>query len=41
LFRAAHDSFQRIKLLALLIDQQLRVANNIDEQNMPDLKLNF
>jgi hypothetical protein len=36
-----HNLAQNIELLALLIDQQLRVTNNVDEQDVPDLELEF
>jgi hypothetical protein len=39
LLRAAHDLFQCLKLLALLGDEQLGVTDNVDEQDVPDLKL--
>jgi hypothetical protein len=38
LLRAAHDLFQCLKLLALLGDEQLGVTDNVDEQDVPDLK---
>jgi hypothetical protein len=38
---AAHNPAQHLELFALLGNQQLRVANNVDEQDMPDLQLNF
>ena len=36
LLRAAHNLFQSIKLLALLSDEQLRVGDNVNEQDMAD-----
>src|SRR5262249_21978141 len=37
----ACNAEQRCDLFALLRNQQLRVADNVDEQDMPDLKLHF
>jgi hypothetical protein len=39
LFRAR--SALRLKLFALLVDHQLRVTNDVDEQDVPDLELHF
>jgi hypothetical protein len=36
---AAHDLAQRLDLIALFGDQQLRVTDDIDEQDMPDFEL--
>jgi hypothetical protein len=33
--------FQFVKLLALLIDEQLRVANDVDKQDMGDFELDL
>jgi hypothetical protein len=30
-----------LEVLALLVDQQLRVTDDVDEQDMPDLELQF
>ena len=38
LFRSAHNLFQLLKLLALLVDEQLRVTDDVDEQDMADLE---
>src|SRR5260370_37197014 len=38
LLRAAHDLFQCLKKLALLRDEHFRVTDDVDEQDMPDLK---
>src|SRR5690349_9589448 len=39
LLGAANNLSKRLQLVALLRDQQLRVANDIDEENVTDLKL--
>ena len=41
LLRSAHNPAQRLDLFALLGNQQLRVADNVDKKDMPDLQLNF
>src|SRR5439155_4556801 len=38
LLRPAHHLFQCLKLLALLGDEQFRVTDDIDEQDVPDLE---
>src|SRR5262249_47748387 len=35
---ATHNPAQRLDLFALLGNQQLRVAGNVDDQDMPDLQ---
>jgi len=40
LLGSADDRFQRLNLVALLVDEQFRVTDNVDEQDMPDLELN-
>jgi hypothetical protein len=39
LLSPTHNFFQRLELLALLSDEQPRVSDNVDEQNVTDLKL--
>ena len=39
LFGSANDFLQFSNLLTLFIDQQLRVTDNVDEQDMADFKL--
>jgi hypothetical protein len=35
---ASPNSFiERMQIIALLVDQELRVTDNVDEENMPDL----
>jgi hypothetical protein len=41
LFRAAHDFPQLLDLLALLGNEQFRVVDNVDEQDVPDLKFHI
>jgi hypothetical protein len=41
LVRATHNLPQNVELLTLLIDQQLRVTNDVDKQDMPDLEFYF
>jgi hypothetical protein len=38
-FGVAHDLIQLLLQLPLIIDQQLRVANDVDKQDVPDLEL--
>ncbi len=38
LLRSAHDLYQLLDLLTLFVDEQLRVTNDVDEQDMPDLE---
>src|SRR5438132_195361 len=37
LLGAAYDLLQLLELLALFIDEQLRVTNNVEKKNVPDL----
>jgi len=37
LFRPPHDLLQLLKLLALLINEQLRVTNDVDEQDVAEI----
>ena len=37
-FGRAHDLFQLLQLRALLANEQLRVADDIEEKNVPDLE---
>ena len=41
LLRATNNSVQRVEQRALLINHQLGVTDDVDEQDMPDLELNF
>ena len=41
LLGAAHDFSQRLHLLALIVDEQLGVTDDVDEQDMPDLEFYF
>jgi hypothetical protein len=41
LLGAPHDLLQGLQALALLGDEQLGVTNNVDEQDVPDLQLDF
>jgi hypothetical protein len=35
------DLLQGLQLVALLVDQQFRITNDVNEQDMADLELNF
>src|SRR5258708_5954820 len=41
LFRSAHDFSECFDLFALLSNQQFRIFDDVDEQHMPNLKLNL
>jgi hypothetical protein len=41
LFSAANKLSKRLHLVALVANQQLRVANDVDEQDMTDLKFDL
>ena len=41
LFGAADDPIQSLEQAALLVNQKVRVTNNVYEQDMRDLELNF
>jgi hypothetical protein len=41
LLRSAHDLFQFLNLLALLVNEQFRVTDDVDEQDVPDLELHI
>ena len=41
LLRSAHDFLQRLKLVALLRDKQFRIADDVDEQDVTYLELQF
>jgi hypothetical protein len=38
LLGATNDFSQRLHLLALLVDEQLGVTDDVDEQDVPDLE---
>jgi hypothetical protein len=38
LLGAAHDFLQLLNLVSLLVDHQLRVTDDVDEQDVPDLE---
>src|SRR5438552_1929197 len=38
LLRSTNDLLQRLKLLALLVNEQLRVTDNVDEQDVTDFE---
>ncbi len=37
----AHDLLSLLRLVALLVDHSLRITDDVDKEDMPDLKLNF
>jgi hypothetical protein len=39
LLRSANNLFQLTNLLSLLVDEQLRVTDDVDEQDVPNLEL--
>jgi hypothetical protein len=39
LFRSANNLFQLTDSLSLLVNKQLRIANDVDEQDVPNLEL--
>src|SRR5207245_3211263 len=41
LLRSANDLFYLLKLLALLVDEQLRITDDVDEQDMSDFKFHI
>ena len=41
LLRSAHDLFQLPNLLALFVDEQFGVTDDVDEQDVPDLKFHL
>src|SRR4029077_2651787 len=41
LLGTAHNLFERLKLVALLVNQQLGITDNVDEQDMADVKFHF
>ena len=41
LLGSPNNLLQRIELSALLVNRQLRIADNVNEENMSDLQLNL
>jgi len=41
LHRATHNISKCVHLFALLVDQQPRILNNVDEQDVPDFKFHL
>src|SRR5207249_5163852 len=40
-FRRAHDLTQFLQILELLVDEQLRVTDDVNKQNVPDFELHI